>query len=152
MRRFCLRNFEAGVGQEANSYPSQGKEVLLVLSKIIWEDETEANHVIAVEADGHNSWDCVEKYDLNIDLSLFDHCIGEDAIFCDVTIQKRSEVELTGKLGQKQRKADPENIQGRHVSIQRHYFRMIYWVFLTALINLGSMLGSFSFFKHDMRK
>lgn len=57
MRRFCLRNCIAVVGNKANFVLSHGEGIFLLLSNGVRDSDTKVDHVIAFDADEKVVWD-----------------------------------------------------------------------------------------------
>lgn len=103
-RTFCLKNCLVNVGREANFVLSQDEGVFHVSLTGVREDDAELDHVIVVDAGKSDVWDFVEEYRLNMDPSVIDHCVSDDARFCAFNELKRLDVQPVRKWDQKQRK------------------------------------------------
>lgn len=63
----------------------------------VWDDDTKVEDVIVVDSGQRVVRDCVEEYDVNMDPSVLDNYVGDDARFCAVTERKQFDVQLVGK-------------------------------------------------------
>lgn len=67
------------------------------------EDQKGLDHVVVVDAGNDIVRDWEKEYGLNMDLSVLDHCVDEDAKFCVVTRLNQLDVLSTEKRGWKPR-------------------------------------------------
>lgn len=72
---------------------SQYKGFFVVCLNGVQKDKTEVDQVVVVEAGKKVAWECVEEYVLNMDPSVFNHCVCEDEWFRTVNKLKRLEVQ-----------------------------------------------------------
>lgn len=116
LRRFGLEKCRASVEREGKFVLRIDEEVLIPSLSGVWDDDTEVVQVIIVDVDKKAVWDCLDKYGLNMDPSVFEHYVRNIAWFRIVKELKQSYVQPVVSLDRKRRKTNRDEREAKPVA------------------------------------